>query len=59
LLELLREGRVQCNDRPRNLDSCSIDGSSDEVGAVLGIVLSKLEERGRAGDNCILRVGCA
>ena len=59
MFKLLKEGSVEGNDGPEDLDGCPIDRGDDEIGAVLKVVLSKLERSRRVGDECILRTGCA
>ena len=59
MFKLLKEGSVEGNDGPEDLDGCPIDRGDDEIGAVLKVVLSKLERIWGSADDCILRKGCA
>jgi hypothetical protein len=59
LFELLREGSVEGDDGPGDLDRCPIDRGDDEIGAVLSVVLPELERSWGSGDDCISRDGCA
>ena len=59
MFELLSEGSVEGDDGPGDLDCCPIDRGDDEIGAVLRVVLPKLERSWGRGDDCTLRKGCA
>ena len=57
MFKLLKEGSVEGNDGPEDLDGCPIDRGDDEIRAVLRVVLPKLESSWGSGDDCILRKG--